>query len=1593
MEDSQASTTTAEQQMQQLFAYVQTIANKLENLENTFQANTPAMQPSTQTHNTEPSTAPPTISSTPGALPKVQTPDLYHGDRRKLKGFLMQLDIYFTLRPHQFTSDIQKIYFAASYLRGAAFNFFEPYIRRLGGSSQNTTIPLITSYNQFQEELIRTFGDINETATAQRELQKLRQITSAAQYTTEFRRITSHLTWNEDALIFTYYQGLKSPLKDELSKEERPTTLQTLIEKAVRLDDRLFERRMEKNQDWHPTRISNNHFSSATPKHSAPEPMDLDASIKTPTSNPAPQPAGNSQKSKRGKLTPAERKHRMDNNLCLYCGKGGHKVQECYSAQGITASKHIAASDTVPASIPEKIEKVLLGTTLTKTTTSYLNNKDTSMVSSQSSTHLLIPIQLHFKQQVLSTKAMIDSGATGNFISQDLISTHQIPTVLKHTPELLRVIDGTPISSGSITCNTPVLKLEIPLEKSTFLDTISLDIIPMKYPVILGLPWLQRHDPTIDWKHLALGFSLNSKPNIEKTLQASVTPIQVQDPNLSQIKEFDPTIDDISSLIWVKPLQHVLEVAATLGMEKSSQEVILPLEYQEYQHLFDKAKALMLPKHQPHDHEIPLAKGSMPPYGPIYSLSELELRSLREYLDENLSSGFIRPSSSPAGAPILFVKKKDGSLRLCVDYRGLNAVTVKNRYALPLIPELIDRLSSAKIFTKLDLRGAYNLIRIKEGDEWKTAFRTRYGHFEYQVMPFGLANAPASFQALMNDILRPYLDIFVIVYLDDILIYSTDTQEHVQHVRQVLEKLSQAQLFCKLEKCLFHVSQVDFLGHRISTEGIQMDPEKTKAVQGWPVPSSIKEVQSFLGFANYYRRFIPRYTSLALPLTQLLHKDTLFHWDKAEQNAFNTLKEEFKDGKVLLHFDPLKPTTLETDASDFAISGILYQASKDKQAELQPVAFYSRKLSPAEQNYVITDKELLAIVCSLKHWRCYLEGANYPITIYSDHSNLLTFTTTKQLNRRQARWSEELGGFDFVIKHISGAQNQRADLLSRRHDYQDIAKTSNTKALLDSAKLIAASLGNPDTLEGLGVNLSPQDQVTPITPFQEPDSSKDYTPSTMLLKAFKDAYNHDPFAKRTLEYLQKKESSPEKVGLQHFSKNQHGLLLFKSYIYVPRDKRLQLRLLQQFHDAPAAGHFGFAKTYELLIRKFYWPNLRTTLQDYISSCTTCNLNKPTRQKPYGLLQPLPIPERPWDSISIDFIVKLPPSIPKGGATPYDSILVVVDRLTKMAHFEPCNESITASELAWLFLKVVFKYHGIPRNWISDRGAVFTSNFFKEFSKLLNMVQRFSTAYHPQTDGQTERVNSVLEQYLRIYTNYAQDNWADLLHLAEFAYNNTLSNTTKETPFYANYGYHPRFEVAELDTPENNKNPSATERITYLKGLQDYLKVQIQRAQDEQAQAFNRGVVAPQFKVGNQVYLSRRHITTTRPSDKLDTKRLGPFKITRIIGKNAFELALPPTWTIHNVFHASLLSKAQESSLRALQTPPPPILILDQPEYEVESILDRKTLRGQDYFFVKWKGYPASDNTWEPKGNLKNASKLISEFLSKKTTQLKDKKDN
>lgn len=772
--------------------------------------------------------------------------------------------------------------------------------------------------------------------------------------------------------------------------------------------------------------------------------------------------------------SPDERLRRRQANLCLYCGEAGHFLRNC------------------PVR-PSKCQR------------QYTVN---FQVTGSTQSHFVLPVSLQEEEARLL--AIIGSGACSCFLDASLAHTLHIPLQDKKQPLQIHLADGSLPCSGLFTQETKPILTSTDSGHQEFL-CFNIISSPM-FPVILGFPWLQVHDPQISWSKKEILFS---------SMYCSQ-------------HCFVPTTSTPASCLALQSipdnLQHV------------------PAVYHEFLDIFDKKKADSLPPHRSYDCPIDLLPGSEIPFGRIFPLSETELEALRSYIDENLEKKFIRPSSSPAGAGIFFVEKKDESLRPCVDYRELNKITVKNRYPLSLISELFQRFRTAQVFTKLDLRGAYNLVRIRAGDKWKTAFRSRFGHFEYLVMPFGLCNAPATFQHLVNDIFREYLDNFVIVYLDDILIFSTSLEVHRTHVKKVLSVLRKHGLFLKGEKCEFEKTTIQFLGFIISTKGVAMDPQKVRTIQEWPAPSDKKGIQRFFGFANFYRRFIRGFSSIISPITRLTCQQAKFQWPQEAQEAFNKLKDLFTSAPILQHPDPALSYVLEVDASESATGAILSQRSGPK-ALLHPVAFASHKLSPPERNYDVGDRELLAIKFALEEWRYLLEGASQPIIIFTDHRNLEYLRTAKRLRPRQARWALFFSRFNFHISYRPGSKNGKADALSRMF---------------------------PEVIEATepGTILSPHNFL-----LIQPD----------LKTAIKEASSQC--------------TEPEVPSLR----KRDGLLWAQNKIFVPSPVRLQV--LQNFHDHKLAGHFGIRKTSELVHRSYWWPGWSQDCKNYVQSCITCHVTK------------------------------------------------------------------------------------------------------------------------------------------------------------------------------------------------------------------------------------------------------------------------------------------------------------------------------------------------------------------------------------------------
>lgn len=1121
-----------------------------------------------------------------------------------------------------------------------------------------------------------------------------------------------------------------------------------------------------------------------------------------------------------------------------------------------------------------------------------------------------IPVQVtHTKSP---TRALLDCGAVGNFVSRQFVVDHAIPCLRKRRPTKLKLADGS-----TPTCLEEEVLLEVRLGGDFRPYRARFTVVPtLVQPLILGMPFFYDEAPLIDWRTRTIAARPRRPSEWGQRDPADPPEEDSWSPEESRLEDGDTLI----SVVW----EGEPDGRTVVNME------VIPDYYHEFMDVFSEEEANQLPPHRPVDHRIPLEEGKTPGYGPLYPMSGVEAEELRKYIEEMSAKGFITPSSSPAGSPILFVKKKDGTLRLCVDYRKLNAITVKDRYPLPLIGELLDQLRQAKVYSKIDLRGAYNLLRIAAGEEWKTAFRTKYGSFEYKVMPFGLTNAPASFQHLMNDIFKDMLDISVIVYLDDILIFSDSEEEHRAHVREVLRRLRANGLYAKPEKCEFHVRRVEFLGFIVTPEGIDMDPAKVEAVVNWPIPTNLKEVQSFLGFINFYRRFIHQFSHKAKPLHNLTRKGVPFAWTAECQRAFDRLKTQITLAPILRHFDPDHETLVETDASDYAMGAILSQRAPG--GDWQPVAFLSRGMTPPELNYPVHDEEFLAIFWSFSEWRHYLEGCNVQVEVLTDHRSLEYFLTSKQLNRRQARWAEFMADFHFRISYRPGRKATKPDALSRRADH----RPSDTNATSLSTELNGHNHRPLLTREQLLFTLEESTGWTTILDAQRQD-----------LEA--------------MELLRK------------------GVLTdggeegwrFKGRLFVP--ERLRTEVLADQHGTLAAGHPGIKKTQANVKRNYWWPGWSSACDSYVRGCVDCQRAKHSRQPPAGLLQPLPVPDRAWRDISLDHLTGL------GTSSGYDAVLVVVDRFSKMAVFIPANKDDTATDFATQFMRWVYPRFGLPTTIVSDRGPLFVSSFWKTVSTRVGVSRKLSSAAHPETDGQSEIVNQWLGQYLRVFSNYEQDDWATLLPQAEFAYNSTLHSTIGMTPFEAYCGRQPRRSFLEPPAPvSENEDPQASQWHQEMVSLHRRVKDAILKAQETHRHYYNRGRRDPQFKVGEKVWLAATNIKRLRDNEKLNYKQLGPYEVDEKVGSNAYRLRLPPYLKVFNVFHVSLLKRFEPDEHP--DRPPPrtrPAHPTEEEEYEVEDIRDRRRRRhprtGKLVWLweVKWKEYPESANSWEPRENVEH----------------------
>ena len=1131
-------------------------------------------------------------------------------------------------------------------------------------------------------------------------------------------------------------------------------------------------------------------------------------------------------------------------------------------------------------------------------------------------------------------RLLVDSGASRNFISHAWLKQHHIRPSNLRLPLRIRLADGTINATAQELPNATVNFTSDFSYCSSFVATAL-----QGYDGILGKPFLADLNPSIDWSTNTITAPFNLPGDI---LQSP--PVQIQ---LVTAKRMAKLIKKQPELLFYHCLvtQVNPDTPAPEQDPFSPATVLSPDNQRRLHHLLGSTHRSTFDEPSSVTHSGPLQRinlrpGSTPPNEPLRRMSPAELEELQRQLQIYLEKGWIRPSTSEYGAPILFAKKADGSLRLCIDYRQLNSITIKDRYPLPRSDELFDQLHGAKYFTSLDLWSGYHQTRIHPDDIHKTSFKTRFGSYEFLVLPFGLTNAPSAFMRLMHDVLRPYIDKFVVVYLDDVLIYSKDEQSHLDHVRAVLQAFDAANLKAKISKCSFAQASTRFLGYLVSPSGLSPDPKKVASVTDWPLPHDITSTRSFLGFTGFYRRFIKDYSKIAAPLTDLTKTTVPFPstLPPAAIDSFSQLKAALLSAPLLvIPFTGSNATfELYTDASGIGIGAVLLQ---DQGNGPQPVCYESRKLTPAEKNYSVHEQELLAIVHAVKIFRHYLEGCK-SFTVYTDHHSLKYFFTQRDLSRRQARWSQHLSPFqpNMSIVYRKGSENQ-ADALSRLHTLFSISADSTP------------------------AQISLVSQVQDLLPAH-------VILADSILDDIKTAYNSDPYY------------AADNLRRPSFLQPRDGFWFFKDRICIPNVPSLRRRLLFEHHDAPTAGHLGYLKTLNSISSQFWWPRMTRTVRSYVSSCATCQRSKPSTQSPPGLLQPHAVPSRPWSHISMDLITDLPPSLGPDGII-YNSIVTFVCMLTKNAIFARAHKTVSARQLALLFIDHVFSKKGLPSVIVSDRDPRITSEFWQCLFKALGSKLNLSTAHHPQTDGQTEITHRTIEQILRAYVSPEHDDWATWLPVAEFAYNNAVHTSTHQTPFYANLGFNPTTPASFL-SPANS---DATNYLEHLRDIQTTIARELDLAKSQQAEQANRHRRPLSFSVGDRVRLSSDHIVlSNQPSSKLRSRYLGPFTVTAVISPVSYRLSLPPSMSrVHPVFHVSRLlpwTGNSDSDFPDREIPDQPIpdardFVYGDNAYQVDTISDVKVATDPAsraspqapclFFYVKWSPpyHDPSHDSWEP----------------------------
>ncbi|GBG75826.1 hypothetical protein CBR_g21071 [Chara braunii] len=1101
--------------------------------------------------------------------------------------------------------------------------------------------------------------------------------------------------------------------------------------------------------------------------------------------------------------------------------RGGRRGKAAFAYAG-SGSASDAGSQPVPssaasasASAAASVETSVLPSVGTARPASFsYEDPDPDQVPDQSECQSLAAFFFHLKEQKKSKsdlillrplinhsriKGLLDCGATRNFMSPSAVKKLHLGMKVVQLQQPLQVRIG---DSTALTIREKVRDIPVTFDSAGEVrHSLNFYIFPdLPFDLVFSMQWLKAVNPRIEWQIPKVEL-----PNSTRVYQPCMIATE-HHPNTScfclRAKEF-----------YALSRQYDHErMFIALVKQTNATTVSCPPEIQQ---VVDQYADLMqepfgLPN-RPTKHHIELLPGAVPPKGRIYRMSPTELEELRRQLETLTSKGWIRPNTFEFGAPVLFVPKGSGEFRMCIDYRGFNKITRKSTEPLPRIDDLLDMVQGCIIFSKVDLKSGYHQIEMAEADVYKTAFKTRYGTCEYLVMPFGLCNAPGTFQTEMHRIFRPYLDKFMVVYLDDILVFSKTTREHAEHLTLVLQSLRDSQYKINKEKSSFGVPSVVYLGHVISGDGLAPEAAKIVAIQDWPQPQTMRDVRSFLGLASYYRKFVRNFSAVAAPLTNLTKKDTLFLWSLHCQMAFARLKQALTRAPVLKLSDPTLPFVLTSDASQYGIGAVLQQ---DDGNGLRPVEFTSKKIKTQKLQDSTYEKELYALF--------------------------------------------------------------------------------------------------------------------------NPNSEPGYAMSSNLLYTY--------------------------------SRGEERLC-------IPEDQQLRTLLMSECHDA--RGHFGFLKSYAALSQRFFWKEMRSDMLRYVETCELCQRNKVQRKPPLGLLKPLPIPDRPAQSVSIDF-TDLGKTTPRG----MRQVMVCVDRFSKYAEFIPLPEVARVPTVRAAFSERWVTHHGPPTSIVSDRDPRFCSDEWQSYCKdYLHSRLDMTSSRHPEANGQAEVMNQILFQLLRPVISPDQQDWDIHLARAQLVYNMFVDSSTGFSPYRLHWGREPRQPLDDIiDKAKTDLTPGTAEFTRRYRLDVERARANLFKAQKAMIEQANRHSRPSPIHTGDYVWVASSELSREEDiSPKLLPRYLGPWQVLDTVGADPFG----PSYTIdvplhlrtYPVFHASKLlpfTPADAFPDRPPQWGPP----IPGKGYDMEAIEDEWGTCPDRQYLMKFAFQPPTENRWYYRKDLLKTAKSI-----------------